>query len=109
MNDGTFFIAVDNDVAALAFFVIHMFEFRGGPDICGFIFITRRGMPYRIDRTHIDTGGIKGLHNETAAVDAKPRCTGCADDIIIPEIVVGPADHGFNTGSPTAGIVYTKW
>ena len=41
MNDGTFFIAVDNDVAALAFFVIHMFEFRGGPDICGFIFITR--------------------------------------------------------------------
>ena len=65
-------------------------------------------MPYRIDRTHIDTGGIKGLHNETATVDAKPRCTGCADDIIIPEIVIGPADHGFNTGSPTAGIVYTK-
>ena len=41
MDDGTFLIAVDNDVAALAFFVIHMFEFRGGPDICGFIFITR--------------------------------------------------------------------
>lgn len=40
--------------------------------------------------------------------DFKSRCTGCADDIIIPEIVIGPADHGLNTGSPTAGIVYTK-
>lgn len=30
------------------------------------------------------------------------------NDIIITEIVVSPADHGFNTGGPAAGIVYTK-
>ena len=65
-------------------------------------------MPYRINWAHINTGCIKGLHNETAAVDAKPGCAGCTDDIIITEIVVSSADHGFNTGGPAAGIVYAK-
>ena len=41
MNDGTFFIAVYNDIAAPAFFIIHMFELRGSPDISGLILVTR--------------------------------------------------------------------